>query len=236
MVELKRLEIRGNRGATLKAAPGIKKLFNPISKSEDVKIEMNARQILFRVPLTTLVVFLFCLSFAAVANAQSGEAQKPKIKNFGQMDDRFYRGAQPDESDYKDLAAIGIKTIFDLRDDPKDYARHAAEAAGLRYINIAMSDTDRPADETVEEFLKFVGDPSTGKFYVHCKGGRHRTGLMGAVYRMNFYQWDFKQSYKEMKQYDFYTRWGHGDIKEYVQDYFDRMQTRAVEVSTGVSK
>ncbi len=197
---------------------------------------MNARQILFRVPLTTFVGFLLCLSFASTANAQSNDAQKSKIKNFGQMDDRFYRGAQPDEDDYLGLAAIGIKTIFDLRDDPKDYARRAAEAAGMRYVNIAMSDTDRPGDETVEEFLKLVNDPSTGKFYVHCKGGRHRTGLIGAVYRLNFYNWDFKQAYKEMKQYDFYTRWGHGDIKEYVQDYFDRMQTRAVEASTGVSK
>jgi cytoplasmic iron level regulating protein YaaA (DUF328/UPF0246 family) len=59
---------------------------------------------------------------------------------------------------------------------------------------------------------------------------------MGAVYRMNFYRWDFKQAYKEMKDYDFYTRWGHGVIKDYVQDYFDRMQTRAVEVSTGTAK
>jgi protein tyrosine/serine phosphatase len=198
-----------------------------------VEIEMNARQILFRVPLT---VFLFSLSFVTVANAQSGDAQKPRIKNFGQMDDRFYRGAQPDEEDYQYLAEMGIKTIFDLRDDPEKYARRAAQAAGMRYFNLAMSDTDRPSDEVVEEFLKLVADPSMGKFFVHCKGGRHRTGLMGAVYRMNFYQWTFKQAYKEMKQYDYYSRWGHGDIKEYVQDYFDRMQTRAVEVSTGTSK
>ncbi|MEW6208984.1 MAG: tyrosine-protein phosphatase [Acidobacteriota bacterium] len=194
---------------------------------------MNARQVLFRVPLT---VFLFSLSFVTVANAQSGDAQKTKIKNFGQMDDRFYRGAQPDEDEYKDLAEMGIKTIFDLRDDPKDFARRAAQSAGMRYFNLAMSDTERPPDEVVEEFLKLVADPATGKFFVHCKGGRHRTGLMGAVYRMNVYHWNFKQAYKEMKQYDFYTRWGHGDIKEYVQDYFDRMQTRAVEVSTGTSK
>jgi hypothetical protein len=26
----------------------------------------------------------------------------------------FYRGAQPDKKDYKDLAALGIKTIIDL--------------------------------------------------------------------------------------------------------------------------
>jgi hypothetical protein len=25
--------------------------------------------------------------------------------------------------------------------------------------------------------------------------------------------------YKEMKQYDFYTRWGHGAFKDFVQDY-----------------
>ncbi|HEY7543499.1 MAG TPA: tyrosine-protein phosphatase [Blastocatellia bacterium] len=197
---------------------------------------MNARQILFRVPLSTFAITLFCLSFVAVANAQSSDAQKPKIKNFGQMDVRFYRGAQPEESDYKDLAALGIKTIIDLRDDPERYARHAAEEAGMHYVNIPMSDTDRPSEEAIEEFLKIAGNPFAGKFYVHCKGGRHRTGLMGAVYRMNFYRWDFKQAYKEMKDYDFYTRWGHGVIKDYVQDYFDRMQTRAVEVSTGTAK
>ena len=44
-----------------------------------------------------------------------------KIKNFGQMDDRFFRGAQPkDEADYKALAELGIKTIIDLRPSPKN--------------------------------------------------------------------------------------------------------------------
>src|SRR5689334_9403055 len=34
------------------------------------------------------------------------------IKNFGQMDTHFYRGAQPRPEDYKALAALGIKTII----------------------------------------------------------------------------------------------------------------------------
>ena len=67
--------------------------------------------------------------------------------------------------------------------------------------------------------MKLVDDPSTGKFYVHCAGGRHRTGVMGAVYRFNHYNWNYDQVYTEMKKYDFYTRWGHGDMKKFVQDY-----------------
>jgi protein tyrosine/serine phosphatase len=142
-----------------------------------------------------------------------------RIKNFGQMDDRFYRGAQPDKEDYKQLADLGIKTVIDLREDPKAYEKSSVEALGMHYINIPMSDKSYPQAAQVSEFLKLVDDPSTGKFYVHCAGGRHRTGVMGAVYRFNHYNWKFDQVYSEMKNYDFYTRWGHGDLKKFVEDY-----------------
>ena len=141
------------------------------------------------------------------------------IKNFGQMDDRFFRGAQPKEGDYQQLAALGIKTIIDLRDDPESYEQRDAEALGMKYVNIPMSDKEYPAAAKIEQFLKLVDDPSTGKFYVHCAGGRHRTGVMGAVYRFNHYNWNYDQVYAEMKKYDFYTRFGHGDMKKFVQDY-----------------
>ena len=64
----------------------------------------------------------------------------------------------------------------------------------------------------------------TGKFFVHCAGGRHRTGAMGAVYRYQNYNWSFDQVFAEMKQYDFYTSWGHGAFKDFVKDYYDHMQ------------
>jgi protein tyrosine/serine phosphatase len=141
------------------------------------------------------------------------------IKNFGQMDDRFYRGGQPKEGDYQQLAALGIKTIIDLRNDPEAYEQRDAEALGIKYVNIPMSDKDYPPAAQIQQFLKLVDDPSTGKFYVHCAGGRHRTGVMGAVYRFNHYNWNYDQVYAEMKKYDFYTRWGHGEMKKFVQDY-----------------
>jgi protein tyrosine/serine phosphatase len=162
-----------------------------------------------------------------IASAQQADI---KIKNFGQMDDRFFRGAQPKEEDYKQLAAIGITTIIDLRDDPTDYEKRDAEAAGIRYVNIPMSDKEYPATAAVDQFLKLVNEPSTGKFFVHCAGGRHRTGVMGAVYRFNHYNWNYDQVYAEMKKYDFYTRWGHGDMKKFVQDYASSRNTTAAAV------
>ena len=93
-----------------------------------------------------------------------------KIKNFGQMDERFYRGAQPKEQDYKDLAGLGIKTVVDLRDDPESYEKREVEALGMRYINIPMSDTTYPERAQVDQFLKLIDDPASGKLYVHCAG------------------------------------------------------------------
>ncbi|HEU4769204.1 MAG TPA: hypothetical protein VFS77_17685, partial [Pyrinomonadaceae bacterium] len=87
------------------------------------------------------------LALSVIAFAQDQETQKSgevKIKNFGQMDDRFYRGARPKERDLKALAAMGIKTVIDLTDNSREYEQPAAEAAGLRYINIPMPDKRYP--------------------------------------------------------------------------------------------
>jgi protein tyrosine/serine phosphatase len=187
-----------------------------------------------RFTLRSLQAGLLALSInliaVASANANSTTAfPNIRVKNFGQMDDHFYRGAQPEERDYKDLAALGIKTIIDLRDDPTSYEKRDAESAGMRYVNIPMSDSGRPRDEQIDQFLKLANDPATGPFFVHCAGGRHRTGVMGAVYRITKYGWDFNQTYKEMEAYDFYTRWGHGALKDYVKDYSG--QTKSINVS-----
>ena len=131
---------------------------------------------------------------AALSLGKEPNANFPtiKIKNFGQMNERFYRGAQPEKGDYKDLAALGVKTVIDLRDDPQSYEKREAEAAGMRYVNIPMSDKDYPRAENIAAFLKLVDEPATGKFFVHCAGGRHRTGVMGAVYRFTHDHWNLR--------------------------------------------
>jgi protein tyrosine/serine phosphatase len=153
-----------------------------------------------------------------------------RIKNFGVVDGRIYRGKQPKVDDYKWLASYGIKTIVDLRQDAEPYAREAAEAAGLNYVNIKMDDKDRPYDEHIVEFLRTVNDPENGKLYVHCAGGRHRTGAIVAVYRMVHNGWSADVAYREMKAYDYYSAWGHGGYKKYVYDYFGRMKSNPSSV------
>jgi len=181
------------------------------------------------------------LMFATGALAQ--EAAKPatntvnvRIKNFGRMDDRFYRGAQPGKKDYKDLAALGIKTIIDLREDPEPYEQPLVESLGMKYVNIPMMGKKYPTTEATEAFLKTINDPATGKFFVHCAGGRHRTGAMGAVYRFQLYDWTFDQAYQEMKQYDFYTRFGHQAFKDFVADYAKTHPNKKVSADQAQTK
>ncbi len=106
------------------------------------------------------------------------------------------------------------------------------EALGMKYVNIPMEDGGYPKMESIEAFLKLANDPSTGAFYVHCAGGRHRTGVAGAVYRFTKYGWDFDQVYQEMKKYDFYTKWGYGDMKDFVVDYAEKLKTAQIALST----
>jgi protein tyrosine/serine phosphatase len=180
-----------------------------------------------------LAALALILTFSAISFAKVHEGSFPNvhIKNFGQMDERFYRGAQPKEADYKDLAALGIKTVIDLREDSESYEKREAEALGMRYVNIPMDDKEYPKSEQVSQFLKLVDDPATGKFFVHCAGGRHRTGVMGAAYRFNHDHWNFDQVYAEMKDYDFYTRFGHGKMKDFVQDYWQQIQAKQANTS-----
>jgi len=143
------------------------------------------------------------------------------------MDERFYRGAEPKEiEDFQALKALGISTVIDLQAKPESTERGMVESLGMRYVNIPMVDKEYPKPEWVAAFMQVVDDPATGKFFVHCAGGRHRTGSMGAVYRFEKYGWGYEQVYAEMKQFDFYTSWGHGDFKTFVEDYARQMQAR----------
>jgi protein tyrosine phosphatase (PTP) superfamily phosphohydrolase (DUF442 family) len=174
-------------------------------------------------------VILAMLAVSVLSQAQEVSSQKSsalRIKNFGQMDERFYRGARPKQEDFKDLAAMGIKTVIDLTEDPKGEEKSAVESLGMTYVHIPMVAKKYPTAEATNMFLKVANDPNTGKFYLHCAGGRHRTGAMGAVYRFQNYHWNFDQVYAEMKKYDFYTSWGHGAFKDFVKDYYDHMQTK----------
>ena len=180
-----------------------------------------------------VATFALIFTFSAVASSKNKNSKFPnvKIKNFGQMDDRFFRGARPDEEDYPALAALGVQTIIDLTDNSREYEQPAVEAAGLRYINIPMKDKSYPSMDDINRFLKVVDDPSTGKFFVHCAGGRHRTGVVGAVYRFTKDKWNLDQVLAEMDQFDFGSGFGHGKQKRFVKDFWNQLQQKQADLN-----
>lgn len=185
--------------------------------------------------LLALPALVLTVSVVSFAQAQKNHASAIKIKNFGQMDERFYRGARPKAEDLKALAAMGITTIIDLTDNSREYEQPAAEAAGLRYINIPMTDKSYPSMDQINEFMKVVDDPQTGKFFVHCAGGRHRTGVVGAVYRFSKDKWNLDQVIDEMYRYDFGSGFGHGKQKNFVKDYWQQVQAKQVNATVNTT-
>ncbi|MFN6964154.1 MAG: fused DSP-PTPase phosphatase/NAD kinase-like protein [Pyrinomonadaceae bacterium] len=172
------------------------------------------------------------LAIAVSAQTSPSQFEGIKIGNFGQMTDKYYRGAQPMPDDYASLAKLGINTIIDLRNDPTDYEKSAAEAVGIKYINLPMSGWRSPKDADIQTFLDIMNDPSTGKVFVHCKAGIHRTGITGAIYRMQNEGWDYDKSYAEMKNYNFSTGLVHGALKRYVKRYAAMLtERRAAEAA-----
>jgi protein tyrosine/serine phosphatase len=184
-----------------------------------------------------LAIFALISTLSSFAQAKSKNTQFPNvnIKNFGQMDDRFYRGSRPKDEDYKVLADLGIKTIIDLTDNSREYEQPAVEAAGLRYVNIPMVDKSYPSMDQINEFLKVVDDPATGRFFVHCAGGRHRTGVMGAVYRFKYDNWNLDQVLAEMDRYEFNSGFGHGKQRDFVQDYWNHFQAQPGNIAAAAA-
>lgn len=183
-----------------------------------------------------LVAFAVVIGFfAAIVPAQTAPASFPdiNIRNFGQMDTNYYRGAQPKKDDYAAMKALGITTIIDLQDEPTKYEKAEAEALGMKYINIPMDDAEYPSEASIAEFLKNINDPANGVMYVHCKGGRHRTGVTGAVYRFTKYGWDYNKAMTEMENYNFDTSYGRKVMKTFVIDYAAKTTHTPAETTTG---
>jgi protein tyrosine phosphatase (PTP) superfamily phosphohydrolase (DUF442 family) len=169
------------------------------------------------------------------ARDKKPDVEENDVKNFGKVNDHVYRGGQPDDDEYRGLAALGIKTVIDLREDAEKYARRSSEEAGMRYINIKLNAKRRPTAEESNRFLELVNDQRNWPVFVHCAGGRHRTGVLIAVYRMEMDGWDSDRAYREMKDFKFYSSWGHGDMKDYVFDYY-RMMTANRNKATPASR
>jgi protein tyrosine/serine phosphatase len=175
-----------------------------------------------------LTAALLASSLAAPSTAQlmlSGGLSSIRVGNFGQVDEGYYRGAQPEGRDYADLAALGMRTVIDLTGERETRATEPSlvKRAGMKSFRIPMSTQSTPRPQDVEAFLRLVNDPANRPVFVHCVGGRHRTGVMTAVYRMTGEGWTADRDYEEMRKFRFEGFLGHPALKRFVFDYHTRL-------------
>ena len=125
--------------------------------------------------MTVPAVVAVALALAAAAETKTNKLSKVSIRNFGCINENYYRGAQPQEREYAELASLGVKTVIDLEEDGDANEKQKVESAGMQFFRFAMNTTSRPDSKIVAQFLKLVDDPANQPVFVHCHGGRHRT-------------------------------------------------------------
>ncbi len=162
---------------------------------------------------------LLIVSFANFAHAQKAVKNKD-LPNFAQVNANLYRGAQPTEAGIKELAKMGVKTIVDLRGE-EDKARVEevlARKAGVRFVNVSLSNWFEPKTADIERILKEIDAPENQPVFVHCRRGADRTGTVIGVYRIRHDGWTAKQAIAEAKRFDF--GWWQFWMRDYISDYY----------------
>lgn len=182
----------------------------------------------FRHAGIAITVFLLALT-AASSPARVTSVPGISIKNFGKVNDHYYRGSQPNKEEMAQLKKLGIKSVIDLRKDNVPEEADWARSAGMQYFNIPLKASVPATEEQTNYFLSLVNNPANWPVYVHCKGGRHRTGALTAVYRITQDGWTADQAFKEMEEYEF----NHGLFggpqaqKKYVYSFYERYRVKA---------
>jgi protein tyrosine/serine phosphatase len=180
---------------------------------------------------------IVALALAMPAAAQpASSTSRVHIDNFGQVSATYYRGGQPRGHDYADLAALGVKTVINLTsDDAAPDEATLTKQAGIKYVQIPMTTHTPPTAAQLAAFFQIVNDPASQPVYVHCVGGRHRTGVMTAMYRITDEGWTGVRAFQEMKQYKFGADFLHPEFKAFVVDYH-AIPADAASAATTVAK
>ncbi len=136
------------------------------------------------------------------------------------------RTPQPDAADLRQLFdEHGVKTVVNLRGQKADKAWYQEEGAGVeaigaRWVHLDVSGSQAPSEDVQLSFFEIVEDPTSWPVQIHCMGGIHRTGVMSALYRMQYQGWSAERAIAEME--DNHFNWTVADreaLKEFLRGY-----------------
>jgi len=124
----------------------------------------------------------------------------------------LYRSGQMTAAGLEEtLTRHGIKTVVNLQNEEPDPELNGGplesafcKARGVRFVYIApdlieRSRVPRERPTAIDAFLEVMDDPSNYPVLIHCQAGLHRTGVLAAVYRMEYDGWTARQALEELK-------------------------------------
>lgn len=162
---------------------------------------------------------------------------------------KFYRSGQLTAEGLRDaITRHSIKTVINVQDEYPDptmrqsFWDHSAvsekalcEEMGVRYVHLApdlRSDRNDPeaVPLVVQPYLKLLDDPTVYPVLLHCRAGLHRTGVLTAVYRMEYEGWSHAAAFDELKANGFGDKactCANDYVRQYVLNYRPRRLERA---------
>jgi protein tyrosine/serine phosphatase len=151
----------------------------------------------------------------------------------------LYRSGQLTAEGFRDaIERYQIRTVINLQDEYPDPLverearwtgpRHVRETelcqqVGVRYVYIppdllprAQVPAQRPV--AIDRLLAVLDDPTNYPVLIHCRAGLHRTGVLVAVYRMEYEGWTPRQAIAEIKHNGF-GDWACSSANDYITQY-----------------
>jgi tyrosine-protein phosphatase SIW14 len=128
----------------------------------------------------------------------------PGLRNFHQVNEHVYRGAQPAVWGYKTLASMGVKTVIDLRGEGISEAleEKLVKKNGMNFVSVPLDGHKAPSQDSITKLFGLFNDETKWPVFIHCRRGADRTGTVIACYRIAHDKWDNQRALDEAKSFD----------------------------------
>lgn len=156
---------------------------------------------------TYLILITFMIGFIQI-HAQQEEYKKvdsKHFKNLYQLNDSLYRSEQPGKKGFKELEAMGVKSILNFRRKKNDDRRARGTQLHLEKLPLKAGEL---TEVDVVAALRLIVDAEK-PILIHCWHGSDRTGAIAAAYRVVLEDWEKEQAIKELrtKAFGYHEKW-----------------------------